>query len=32
VPPPFLPQLTKHPKTDEAVQQFITDFEKWSSG
>ena len=32
VPPPFLPQLTKHPKTDEAVQQFITDFEKWSPG
>lgn len=29
VPPKFLPQLCAHPKTDEAVQQFVTDFRKW---
>lgn len=30
VPPKFLPQMTEHPKTTEAVQQFLTDFRKWS--
>lgn len=29
VPPPFFPQMVKHPKTDEAVKQFVTDFESW---
>ena len=32
IPPPFLPQLTRHPKTDEAVHQFLTDFQKWTEG
>ena len=32
IPPSFLPQLTRHPKTDEAVNQFITDFQKWTTG
>jgi len=31
VPPKFYPQLVKHPKTDEAVGQFITDFKQWMS-
>ena len=30
VPPKFLPLLCAHPKTDEAVQQFIRDFRQWS--
>jgi transaldolase len=30
VPPKFLPQLTEHPKTTEAVQQFLADFRRWS--
>lgn len=30
IPPKFLPQLCAHPKTDEAVQQFIRDFQEWS--
>ena len=30
VPPKFLPQLCAHPKTDEAVQQFIRDFGEWT--
>jgi transaldolase len=29
VPPRFFPQLVAHPKTDEAVRQFVRDFEKW---
>jgi len=29
VPPKFFRQLVSHPKTDEAVQQFVTDFRKW---
>lgn len=31
VPPKFFRQMVSHPKTDEAVQQFITDFGKWLS-
>ena len=31
VPPKFFRQMTQHPKTDEAVQQFVTDFQKWLS-
>jgi hypothetical protein len=26
VPPKFFPQMVSHPKTDEAVQQFLSDF------
>lgn len=29
VPPQFLPKLCAHPKTDEAINQFVTDFRKW---
>lgn len=29
VPPRLFRQLASHPKTDEAVQQFLTDFAKW---
>jgi transaldolase len=29
VPPKFFRQLVSHPKTDEAVSQFVTDFAKW---
>ena len=29
VPPKFFRQMVSHPKTDEAVNQFITDFKKW---
>lgn len=29
VPPQFLPLMARHPKTDEAVQQFLADFAKW---
>ena len=29
VPPKFFPQMCGHPKTDEAVQQFIAEFQKW---
>ena len=29
VPPKFFRQMTQHPKTDEAVQQFVTDFQNW---
>jgi transaldolase len=32
VPPKFFPQLTQHPKTTEAVNQFLTEFRKWSQG
>jgi transaldolase len=31
VPPKFFPQMCAHPKTDEAVQQFITDFRSWAT-
>jgi transaldolase len=31
VPPKFFRQMVAHPKTDEAVNQFITDFQKWLS-
>jgi transaldolase len=30
VPPKFFPLMTRHPKTDEAVQQFIADFRAWN--
>ncbi len=30
VPPKFFPALCSHPKTDEAVQQFMRDFREWS--
>lgn len=30
IPPKFFEQMCKHPKTDEAVQQFIRDFRAWS--
>jgi transaldolase len=30
VPPQFLPLLCRHPKTDEAVDQFIRDFAEWN--
>lgn len=29
VPPQFFKQLVSHPKTDEVVNQFITDFRQW---
>ncbi len=31
VPPPFLVKMCQHPKTDEVVAQFCTDFAKWMS-
>lgn len=31
VPPKFYPQMVAHPKTDEAVNQFLTDFQNWLS-
>jgi transaldolase len=31
VPPKFFPQMCAHPKTDEAVQQFVNDFRKWQA-
>src|SRR5919199_3435354 len=30
VPPKFFPQMCSHPKTDEAVEQFMRDFADWS--
>jgi transaldolase len=30
VPPKFFPLMTRHPKTDEAVQQFLNDFAAWA--
>jgi transaldolase len=30
VPPQFLPKMCAHPKTDEAVAQFLSDFRSWS--
>jgi transaldolase len=29
VPPKFFPQMCAHPKTDEAVKQFVSEFQKW---
>ena len=29
VPPKFFRAMLSHPKTDEAVRQFVTDFQKW---
>jgi transaldolase len=29
VPPKFFPQMCAHPKTDEAVKQFLTEFARW---
>ena len=29
IPPKFFRQMVSHPKTDEAVSQFLTDFRKW---
>jgi transaldolase len=29
VPPKFFRPMVSHPKTDEAVRQFVTDFQKW---
>lgn len=29
IPPKFFKQMVSHPKTDEAVNQFLTDFKKW---
>jgi transaldolase len=29
VPPKFFRQMVSHPKTDEAVRQFVTDFQNW---
>jgi len=31
VPPKFFPQLCSHPKTDEAVSQFVADFRRWQT-
>lgn len=31
VPPKFFPQMTVHPKTTEAVQQFLADFRRWNA-
>lgn len=31
VPPKFFPAMCSHPKTDEAVAQFMRDFQGWSS-
>ena len=30
VPPKFFRQMTEHPKTTEAVQQFLADYRRWS--
>jgi transaldolase len=32
VPPKFFPQMCGHPKTDEAVKQFVSEFHKWQGG
>ncbi len=29
VPPKFFRQMVSHPKTDEVVHQFVTDFQNW---
>jgi transaldolase len=31
VPPKFFPQMCGHPKTDEAIQQFVRDFAAWQT-
>ena len=31
VPPPFFAKMCQHPKTDEVVHQFVTEFAKWMS-
>jgi transaldolase len=31
VPPKFFPQMCAHPKTDEAVHQFVSEFRKWQA-
>lgn len=31
VPPKFFQQLASHPKTDEAIEQFLSDFKAWLS-
>jgi transaldolase len=31
VPPKFFPQMCCHPKTDEAVHQFVSEFQKWQA-
>src|SRR5688572_10830687 len=31
VPPKFFPQMSRHPKTDEVVEQFVTEFAEWMS-
>lgn len=31
VPPKFFPQMCAHPKTEEAVNQFVTDFRNWQA-
>ena len=31
IPPKFFPEMCRHPKTDEAVQQFIRDFSAWTA-
>ena len=31
VPPKFFPAMTAHPKTTEAVQQFLADFKTWNT-
>lgn len=31
VPPKLLPPMTEHPKTTEVVNQFLTDFRRWSA-
>jgi transaldolase len=31
VPPQFFPALVKHPKTEEVITQFVSDFSKWMS-
>jgi len=31
VPPKFFPSMTQHPKTTEAVNQFLADFRTWSA-
>lgn len=31
VPPPFFPKMCQHPKTDEVVSQFCSDFAEWLS-
>ena len=32
IPPKFFTQMLAHPKTDEAVSQFLSDFKNWTQG